>query len=91
MSQPIHTPAWGTPTDAVHATGTNAETQLLPPVAQVQPKPTREMVELRGTALYYATRILGSQPTLNPDSALATTLRVAQGVEQYLLTGKTGV
>lgn len=94
MSQPTPTPAWGTPV-APTGTASNpaAETQVLPPVSQVAPQaprpagPTRGEVELRGTALYYATRILGDQGSVNPDAKLSTTLRLAKGLEAYLLTG----
>jgi hypothetical protein len=94
-----HTPAWGTPVGATSdSAAAAAETQLLPPVSQVRPvptapvtpqRPTREMVELRVTAVHYANKILGEQPTASPDTALASTLRVAKGLEEYLLTGKT--
>jgi hypothetical protein len=92
MTQP--TPPWGTPTGTISdSTSPVAETQLLAPIGQVKPqqpqRPTREMVELRVTAVHYANKILGEQPTATPDTALASTLRVAKGLEEYLLTGKT--
>lgn len=90
MSQPNPTPAWGTsiPPNAA------AETQVMPPVQQVQPqqaqRPTREMVELRVTALHYASRMLGERGTTDPDTHAATTLRVSKRLEQYLLSGNVG-
>ncbi len=95
MTQP--TPPWGTPavgtpvpaTSASTSTSSVAETQVLPPVsAQVRPVgPTRADVELRSTALYYATKVVGDRGVASPDTHLATTLRVAKGLEAYLLTG----
>lgn len=95
------TPAWGTPTGTFDTGNTPAaaETQVLPPVtaagqvsprtpAPVSPRPVDAM-QLRVTALHYAQRVVGDQPTANPDTALATVLRVAKGVEHYLLTGNT--
>lgn len=88
------TPAWGTPTGNL-STGTNpaAETQLLPPVQQVQPQrpagPTRGEVELRVTALHYANRLMGERGTAAPDTHTSATLRVAKQLERYLLTGDT--
>lgn len=91
MSQASPTPAWGTPTGNL-STGTNpaAETQLLPPVQQVAPRPagpTRGEVELRVTALHYANRLMGERGTAAPDTHTSATLRVAKQLESYLLTG----
>lgn len=89
MSQSVPTPAWGTPVPPNAA----AETQVIPPVSQAPQQrpagPTRGEVELRSTALYYATRVVGEQPTMNTDSKTATVLRTAKKLESYLLTGDT--
>lgn len=88
MSQPSNTPAWGTPVNP--AAGNVAETQVLPPVSQVAPRPigpTRAEVELRVTALHYATRLLGDQPIASPDDKVANVTRAAKKLESYLLTG----
>jgi len=81
-----------------------AETQVLPPVSAVRgpsdaalpprgpaspSRPTREMVELRVTALHYANRLMGERGTSMPDSHVSATLRVAKQLEGYLLTGDT--
>lgn len=98
-TNPNPTPAWGTPTGTFD-TGTTppaAETQVLPPVTQVPPRGAGpvgprpvDAMQLRVTALHYAQRIIGDQPTANPDGALSTVLRIAKGVENYLLTGNVG-
>ena len=64
---------------------------MLPPIVpqQIRPAgPTRADVELRVTALHYATRMVGERGTTDPDSHKATTLRIARELETYLLTGK---
>lgn len=81
-----------------------AETQVLPPVSPVRgpsdaalpprgpagpSRPTREMVELRVTALHYANRLMGERGTAAPDTHTSATLRVAKQLERYLLTGDT--
>lgn len=86
-------PPTGMSTDTDNA----AETQVMPPMtippvvprsaASAGPR-TVDAMQLRVTALHYANRILGDQPTANPDTALSTTLRVAKGLEAYLLTGQ---
>lgn len=89
----IPTPAWGTPTGSVGTgTGANtaAETQLMPSVQQVPPRPvgpSRGEVELRVTALHYANRLMGERGTTNPDTHTSDTLRAAKQLERYLLTG----
>jgi hypothetical protein len=69
------------------------ETQALPSMDKPASRPvgpSREEVELRSTALYYASRVIGERGTNTTETQLLIVLRAAKALEGYLITGQVG-
>ena len=95
MSQPVQTPAWGTPVNpVVMSTSLPAATSVdggmqppsMPPTTVIDPGSGD--VQLRVTALHFALKVIGDRGTMNTRDHAASVRKLASELEQELLTGR---